>query len=1089
MINRQCHGIFSVLLVILLISCTFNPTHAARQRTGRGEPRTLTVGLNETYQTIQAAIDDSQVGDTVFVTPGTYYEDLMVSKEMSLVGENNQSTIINSSGSEDAIHVTASGVNITGFTITGWGEEWYDAGIELNVVQNCNIFDNIFNTNNIGVYLRKANYNMIFNNNFINNSRGIFMEYSNNNILENNSMSMDNEKGIHIADADENLILNNSIKGCYTGIYFESHGDYNIIENNRFLKNFDTAIDLFQFNNNNNIINNTFFKCGSAFQISESDQNLIEFNNFTKNGNGIEISASQSNVIKNNHLENSQYDISIRISMNCHIANNSMFGNGIIFHADIWDTDYNWPYYWGSQALWNYNKNLITTHNIETSNTVKNKTVYFYKNKKEKTIPPNAGQIIIANCSDILIKDQNINDSFMPIQILYSNKITILNNSLSNNVRGLRLNSVTNCTIINNTFTNNEMGIGIYLSDFYTPTKNNSIRNNYFAFNDYGIYSDYYCTDNIFENNVISNNSFGAFIIMSMGPNYINNNSFLSNSIESISLQYCTNQIILNNTMIGSGIELYGWGLEHENSHIIENNTLNDRSIYYWKNRNGGTVPEGAGQIILANCTNINVTNQKLSNSSNGLLVSYSENINISDNEFSNCNGDGISIFITYNSTVANNSIIRNRGNGIRIMSSTRNSIENNNLSSNGYNGIICDTTESIIKNNIAISNNWNGINLDGSQNNIIINNTVFFNKYSGIGVFSSYTNIIKNNDAFNNYETGILIAYGSENRIVNNSVYSNNNTGINLSGANNNIVSNNQIYENWHGFFLETSSMNLIIQNQIQNNKIGTKVKSSSYNKIYHNNFIGNEIQAFDTQQNQWNHDYPYGGNYWSDYSGVDEFNGKGQDIKGSDGYGDEPYDVKSSDKTIDHYPRDFYPLMMPFSNISNIEQYYSRTPTAPQNINAKAGNNYVLLTWDPPIHTGKSPIIRCIIYRETYEDNGTDYIIMYNENTGEFNDTSVLNGQTYYYSVAVENWDGIGPNASINVTVPKAKPKKSKGTEQPLYRIIIILMLIIFALLLLVTRLVFKRKIKTRSDLDFTIGKTLKDTNSAPEPEDQEK
>ncbi len=67
----------------------------------------------------------------------------------------------------------------------------------------------------------------------------------------------------------------------------------------------------------------------------------------------------------------------------------------------------------------------------------------------------------------------------------------------------------------------------------------------------------------------------------------------------------------------------------------------------------------------------------------------------------------------------------------------------------------------------------------------------------------------------------------------------------------------------------------------------------------------------AFDdsVNGNKWDNNYPLGGNYWSDYSGVDNFKGPNQDIPGSDGIGDTPY-------IIDADSQDNYPLMESFTN-----------------------------------------------------------------------------------------------------------------------------------------------------------------------------
>jgi hypothetical protein len=77
----------------------------------------------------------------------------------------------------------------------------------------------------------------------------------------------------------------------------------------------------------------------------------------------------------------------------------------------------------------------------------------------------------------------------------------------------------------------------------------------------------------------------------------------------------------------------------------------------------------------------------------------------------------------------------------------------------------------------------------------------------------------------------------------------------------------------------------------------------------VFHNNFVDNAIQAFDqTGQNTWDDGYPSGGNFWSDYPGVDNCSGPLQNICPSpDGIGDIPY--------MFNFNEDHYPLMTPFS------------------------------------------------------------------------------------------------------------------------------------------------------------------------------
>jgi hypothetical protein len=88
----------------------------------------------------------------------------------------------------------------------------------------------------------------------------------------------------------------------------------------------------------------------------------------------------------------------------------------------------------------------------------------------------------------------------------------------------------------------------------------------------------------------------------------------------------------------------------------------------------------------------------------------------------------------------------------------------------------------------------------------------------------------------------------------------------------------------------------------------------SATNNVFFHNNFIdySKKVYSFNSV-NRWDNGYPSGGNYWSDYTGVDVKSGPDQDLPGSDGMGDTPY-------TIDADNIDRYPLMIPLSSVGDI-------------------------------------------------------------------------------------------------------------------------------------------------------------------------
>jgi parallel beta-helix repeat protein len=131
------------------------------------------------------------------------------------------------------------------------------------------------------------------------------------------------------------------------------------------------------------------------------------------------------------------------------------------------------------------------------------------------------------------------------------------------------------------------------------------------------------------------------------------------------------------------------------------------------------------------------------------------------------------------------------------------------------------------------------------------------------------------------------------------------------------NNISRNFVSNNYIGISLYSASRyisNDISNNIVLNNHYGLWLYWGIDNKIYHNNFINNQIQAMDqcfpNTAHIFDNGYPSGGNYWSDYTGVDLFSGPYQNETGSDGIGDTPH-------TFPDFPggQDRYPLMNPWT------------------------------------------------------------------------------------------------------------------------------------------------------------------------------
>ncbi len=82
---------------------------------------------------------------------------------------------------------------------------------------------------------------------------------------------------------------------------------------------------------------------------------------------------------------------------------------------------------------------------------------------------------------------------------------------------------------------------------------------------------------------------------------------------------------------------------------------------------------------------------------------------------------------------------------------------------------------------------------------------------------------------------------------------------------------------------------------------------------------------------------------------------------------------------------------------------------PSAPISLAATVGDSYIYLTWSVPSSDGGSPITNYTIYRGNISGGEEFFTVI--ENVLFYNDTSVINGVTYYYKVSANNSLGEGP------------------------------------------------------------------------------
>jgi parallel beta-helix repeat protein len=266
--------------------------------------------------------------------------------------------------------------------------------------------------------------------------------------------------------------------------------------------------------------------------------------------------------------------------------------------------------------------------------------------------------------------------------------------------------------------------------------------------------------------------------------------------------------------------------------------------------------------------------------------------------------GTAVAYYRWAGNTTFNNAVIHawNTTNGTIVMdasiarsyiysdSDASGDITNCNMSYLGYGswakyGVFLEHNSDITIINNTYNHNHYGICLYLScNNNTLTGNNASGNTEHGIYLSASCNNTLADNNASWNTQYGICLYVSSNNTLTGNKASGNTQDGIYLySSCNNNTLTGNNASGNTqHGIRLSSSCNNTLTSNIISlNTDYGVRLSSSSYNTLT-NNYFNNINNAYDTGYNAWNITPTMGanifggswlgGNYWSDYMGVDQ-------------------------------------------------------------------------------------------------------------------------------------------------------------------------------------------------------------------------
>lgn len=216
----------------------------------------------------------------------------------------------------------------------------------------------------------------------------------------------------------------------------------------------------------NNISNNIIrYTLGAISMNSGCWHNVIANNIIEQNGGGIGVAGS-FNLIIGNLVSNNSDGISVGWPRNS-LINNTVVNNG-------WSGIRLDAYYimMRNNSISGSSYNFITfetlllnlVNDIDTSNSVNEKPIYYWVTHHNETVPTDAGYVAVVNCTNMVIEGLDLKKNGQGVLVAYSINCTVRDCNLTNNYWGARLLYSTNVTIYHNNLINN-----------YIQTETNSI--------------------------------------------------------------------------------------------------------------------------------------------------------------------------------------------------------------------------------------------------------------------------------------------------------------------------------------------------------------------------------------------------------------------------------------------------------------------------------------------------------------------------------------------------------------------------------------------------------------------------------------
>jgi len=349
-----------------------------------------------------------------------------------------------------------------------------------------------------------------------------------------------NGKGIQISNRN-----NITVKGCTIDNYnYGIHGQYVF---------------------NSTIRDNHIQQMWSGVNIGDGMYNVIINNSIQScQFSGIGLSgylySCQDNTLANNTLQSNNWGMDINDCTHAILRGNVINGSNRSFR------------FAGPYERWQ--------HDIDTSNRVNGKPVYYWTGQKDMKVPANAAFAMCISCDNITVEDVDARNSWYGVALINSTDSVVGNVTVIENEVGIHFLNSTFNTIDSSVAEDNKRGIQLDLGSDNNNVSNNLVNRN----SQEGIYvatSD----RNIIRDNRITANNKGIYLYFYSYYNIVYNNEMLHNRGQynmgrGIDLLFSENNTIWSNNFTNNTINAY------EDS-TSNNNDWNTTYGNLWDDYNG----------------------------------------------------------------------------------------------------------------------------------------------------------------------------------------------------------------------------------------------------------------------------------------------------------------------------------------------------------------------------------------------------------------------------------------------------------------------------------------------------------------------